>query len=86
MATKFEYGQTPLEKQIVVQHQIIKQMEDPRNKGWFSNTDIDNARQQLGILNNEHYMLKNRSRFGGSKSKRHRRKTNMKCHKKSRKH
>ena len=89
---QFEYDQTPLQRKIVVLHQIIKQMLDPRNKMFYSNEDLIKANSELEKLNaaEQEYVAKMKS--GGSKSKRHRRKSkshrkyHMRSHKKSRKH
>lgn len=84
MEAKLGYNQNPLERRIAVQRQIIQQMKDERNGGWYSPGDYDNANRQLREL----YDLYDKSRVAGSKSKRHRRKTkyHVRCHKKSRKH
>jgi hypothetical protein len=97
--TKFAYDQTPLQKQIVVQNQIIKQMSDPRNKEFYDTKDLIAAQEELKRLielnNAEQIRLNKPPSFpldGGSKSKRHRRKSkshrkhHRKSHKKSRKH
>jgi hypothetical protein len=89
---QFEYDQTPLQRKIVVQEQIIKQMSDPRNKMFYSNEDLIKANSDLEKLNaaEQEYVAKMNS--GGSKSKRYRRKSkshrkyHMRSHKKSRKH
>ena len=98
--TQFTYDQTPLQKQIVVQNQMIKQMSDPRNKEFYPDPkDLSAAQEELKRLielnNAEQIRLNKPPSFpldGGSKSKRHRRKSksHRKCHgkshKKSRKH
>ncbi len=97
--THFEYDQTPLQKQIVGQNQLIKQMSDPRNKDFYSPKDLIAAQEDLKKLielnNAEQIRLNNPPSFpldGGSKSKRHRRKSkshrkhHRKSYKKSRKH
>ena len=97
--TQYEYGQTPLQKQIVGQNQMIKQMSDPRNKEFYQPKDLiaaqdelerlieRNKAEQLRLAKPPSYPLD-----GGSKPKRCRRKSkshrkyHMKSHKKSRKH
>ena len=96
--TQYEYGQTPLQKQIVGQNQIIKQMSDPRNKEFYQPKDLIAAQDELERLiernKAEQFRLAKPPSYpdGGSNPKRCRRKSkshrkyHRKSHKKSRKH